>query len=170
MESYRVVVGTSAPIREVERALGWLAAAEVNLLLQGEPGSGKRVLAEAIHLQSPRASGEFYAVSLANRTDSQIEAELFAAPGEGLLGDARGATLYLEEVGCLPMRLQRRFVRLLRADPSRRNVRIIASSTSELEEAVRLGRFLPELYAHLGLIRLTLPPLPGRGNLRPVRY
>ena len=158
----QVVVGTSAPIREVERALGWLAAAEVNLLLQGEPGSGKRVLAEAIHLQSPRGSGQFYAVSLANRTDSQIEAELFAAPGEGLLGDARGATLYLEEVGCLPMRLQRRFVRLLRADPSRRNVRIIASSTSELEEAVRLGRFLPELYAHLGLIRLTLPPLRER--------
>jgi len=82
------VVGTSTPIREVERALGWLAAAEVNLLLQGEPGTGKRVLAETIHLQSPRGAGRFHAVSLANRTESQIEPDLFGAQGERLLGDA----------------------------------------------------------------------------------
>ena len=157
-----LVVGTSAPIREVERALGWLAAAEVNLLLQGENGTGKRVLAEAIHLQSPRGSGAFYAVSLANRTESQLESELFGNGDGGLLGDVQGATLYLEDVAALPARLQRRVLRALRADPARRCVRIIASAPTELEEAVRLGRFLPELYSHLGLIRLTIPPLRER--------
>ena len=157
-----LVVGTSAPIREVERALGWLAAAEVNLLLQGEAGTGKRVLAETIHLQSPRGSGPFYAVSLTSRPESQLEAELFADGGGGLLGGVHGATLYLEDIASLPARLQRRLLRALRTDPGRRCVRIIAATPTELEEAVRLGRFLPELYAHLGLIRLTIPPLRER--------
>lgn len=158
----QVVVGTSAPIREVERALGWLAAAEVNLLLQGEAGTGKRVLAEAIHLRSPRGGGPFYVVALNDRLESQVEAELFGDGEGGLLGDAHGATLYLEDVATLPIRLQRRLLRALRTDPGRRAVRIIASTPSELEEAVRLGRFLAELYAHLGLIRLTIPPLRER--------
>ncbi len=157
----RVMVGMSAPIREVERALGWLAAAEVNLLLQGEAGTGKRVLAEAIHLQSPRGAGPFHALSLSDRSESELAPELFDREGE-LLGNAHGATLYLEDIASLPVRLQRRLLRALRADPGRRNVRIIASTPTELEEAVRLGRFLPELYAHLGLIRLTIPPLRER--------
>jgi DNA-binding NtrC family response regulator len=157
-----VMMGTSAPIREVERALGWLAAAEVNLLLQGEAGTGKRVLAEAIHAQSPRGVGPFCALTVTGRSDAQLEPELFG-DGEGaLVGRAHGGTLYLEDVGSLPMRLQRRLVRALRADPGRRAIRIIASSPSELDEAVRLGRFLPDLHAHLGLIRLMIPPLRER--------
>lgn len=159
----QVIVGTSAPIREVERALGWLAAAEVNLLLQGEAGTGKRVLAEAIHTQSPRGSGPFSALAITGKSESQLEAELFGAEGEtGLMSPTRSATLYLEDIGSLPMRLQRRLTRALRADPGRRAVRIIASTPVELEEGVRLGRFLPDLYAHLGLIRLTIPPLRER--------
>src|SRR5947208_2428579 len=75
------MVGTSGPIREVTRALGWLAAAEVNLLLQGEAGTGKRVLAEAIHARSPRAAGPFFAISLSGRADAEIEAELFGRDG-----------------------------------------------------------------------------------------
>lgn len=158
-----VMMGTSAPIREVERALGWLAAAEVNLLLQGETGTGKQVLAEAIHAQSPRGSGPFSAVALAGRAESQLESELFGKDGSaGLVGDVRGATLYLEGIASLPLRLQRRLVRALRVDRGRRGVRIIASTPIELEESVRLGRFLPDLYAHLGLIRLTIPPLRER--------
>jgi DNA-binding NtrC family response regulator len=159
----QVIVGTSAPIREVERALGWLAAAEVNLLLQGETGTGKRILAEAIHAQSPRGSGPFLTLVLSGRSESQLETELFGSDGEGgLIGHARGATLYLEDIASLPLRLQRRLVRVLRGDPARRVVRIIASTAIELEESVRLGRFLPDLYAHLGLIRLTIPPLRER--------
>jgi DNA-binding NtrC family response regulator len=158
-----MMMGTSAPIREVERALGWLAAAEVNLLLQGEPGTGKQVLAEAIHAQSPRGSGPFSVVTLAGRPEAQLESELFGKDGtSGLMGDARGATLYLESIGSLPLRLQRRLVRALRVDRGRRAVRIFASTPIELEEFVRLGRFLPDLYAHLGLIRLTIPPLRER--------
>ncbi len=158
------MVGTSGPIREVERALGWLAAAEVNLLLQGEAGTGKRALAEAIHARSPRAAGPFFAVSLSGRADAEIEAELFGRDGGGgLIGAAGGTTLYLEDISSLAPRLQRRLARALRtAEPTRRSVRLIASTVIELEEAVRLGRFLPDLYAHLGLIRLTVPPLRER--------
>ena len=160
---FQSMVGTSAPIREVERALGWLAAAEVNLLLQGEAGTGKRVLAEAIHTQSPRGAGPFFAVALTGRPESDIESELFGRDGEGgLIGAARGATLYLEDISSLSIRLQRRLARVLRADPARRGVRIIASTLVDLEESVRFGRFLPDLHSHLGLIRLTVPPLRER--------
>ena len=160
---FHSMIGTSAPIREVERALGWLAAAEVNILLQGEIGTGKRVLAEAIHTQSPRGAGPFFAVSLSGRPDSEIESELFGRDGEGgLVRAARGATLYLEDIPSLAIRLQRRLARVLRSDPTRRTVRIIASTLVDLEEAVRFGRFLPDLHSHLGLIRLTVPPLRER--------
>src|SRR5215467_11461245 len=79
---FQSMVGSSAPIREVERALGWLAVAEVNLLLQGETGTGKRVLAEAIHAQSPRGAGPFFAVPLNGRPEAEIELELFGRDGE----------------------------------------------------------------------------------------
>ncbi|HEY2387035.1 MAG TPA: sigma 54-interacting transcriptional regulator [Candidatus Binatia bacterium] len=159
---FQSMVGTSAPIREVERALGWLAVAEVNLLLQGEAGTGKRVLAEAIHAQSPRGAGPFFAVSLSGRPEVDVEVEMFGRDGESGLVATRGATLYLEDISTLSMRLQRRLARVLRSDPARRGARIIASTLVELEEAVRLGRFLPDLHAHLGLIRLTVPPLRER--------
>lgn len=159
---FQSMVGTSAPIREVERALGWLAVAEVNLLLQGEAGTGKRVLAEAIHAQSPRGAGAFFAVPLSGRSETEIEVELFGRDGDGGLVATRGATLYLEDISTLTMRLQRRLARVLRGDPGRRGARIIASTLVELEESVRLGRFLPDLHAHLGLIRLTVPPLRER--------
>ncbi len=157
------VVGTSGPVREVERVLGSLAAAEVNLLIQGEAGTGKRVLAEVIHAQSARRAAPFHVVAIANRVEAQLELELFGTLGEATLrGDALSATLYLEDVAALSIRLQRRLLRALRADPGRRGARIIAATRTELEEAVRIGRFLPELYAHLGLIRLTIPPLRER--------
>jgi len=125
------MVGTSAPIREVERALGWLAAAEVNLLLQGEAGTGKRVLAEVIHAQSPRGGGPFFAVPLGGRSEAEIEAELFGRDGEGgLISGLSGATVYLEDISSLTIRLQRRLTRVLRGDPARRGARIISSRRS----------------------------------------
>jgi DNA-binding NtrC family response regulator len=156
-----LLAGTSAQIREVERAVRQLASADVNLLLQGEVGTGKRLLAEAIHVQSRRAAAPFSAVALAERSEAQIEDDLFG-PGGGLRDTVHGTTLYLDEVAALPLRLQRRMARALRVPSVRGPVRIIAATAVELEDLVRVGRFATELYFQLALIRLTIPPLRER--------
>ncbi len=139
-----------------------LATADVNVLLHGEVGTGKRLIAESIHAASPRAAAPFVALSLGVRPESQIELELFGAHDDGLLVRAIGGTLYLQEIGALPLRLQRRVARALAASDVRGTIRVIATTTFELEEPLRLGRFLPELYHQLGLIRVTIPPLRER--------
>jgi len=158
-----VMVGTSAPVRTLERALGSLAAAEVNILLQGEPGTRRRVLAEAIHHQSPRSAAPFFALTLNGVPETQLQIELFGADGSsGAMAQARGATLYLDGIEALPVRLQRRLVQVMWSADTRRNVRIIASTVVDLEELVRTGRFLSGLYFCIAAIRLTVPPLRER--------
>ena len=157
------MVGTSAAIREVERALGRLATAEVNLLLQGEPGIGKSVLGEAIHRQSARRGAPLYTLTIEGASEAPLGLALFGVGGDGgLVAQARGATLYLDGIAALPVRLQRHLVQAVRVPDIRGNVRIIASTAVELEELVRVGRFLPDLYFRIALIRLTIPPLRER--------
>ena len=157
------MVGTSTLIREMKCALDRLAMAEVNLLLQGESGTGKRVLAEAIHRLSPRGEAPFSALTLRRASEAQMQLELFGPGGDGgLVAQARGATLYIDGIAALSVRLQRRLVREVRAQDIRGNVRMIASTAVDLDELVRVGRFLPDLYFHLALVRLTIPPLRER--------
>ena len=158
-----LVAGSSASMREVARAIGQLAGTDVHLLLQGEAGTGKRLLAEAIHQQSPRGRAPFFSLASSGRSDTQMEQELFGSGDDGgLLDAARGATLYLDDIAVLPLRVQRRLTRMLRNVDGRTTVRVIASTVVELEELMRMGRFLPDLYFQLGLIRLAVPPLRER--------
>jgi len=158
-----LLAGSSASMREVARAIGQLACTDVHLLLQGEHGTGRRVLAEAIHQQSPRGCARFFSLPSSGRSEAQVERELFGAGDDGGLFDAaRGATLYLDDIAVLPLRLQRRLTRVLRGVEGCAGVRVIASTAVELEELMRMGRFLPELYFQLGLIRLAVPPLRER--------
>lgn len=157
-----MLIGSSASMRDVERALTRLATADVNLLLRGETGTGKRVLAETIHRQSQRESGRLPALCLAGVPEVRAEIELFGdANSPGLVAQSRGSTLYLEHVETLSPRLQRRLVQALDTSGIGGELRVIAATTVELEELVRLGRFRPDLYFHLP-VRVTIPPLRER--------
>jgi DNA-binding NtrC family response regulator len=155
-------VGASHAIREVERALGGLASAEVNLLLRGERGTGRRILARAIHAESQRSSRPLIEVALSSVAEARLEPELFGQPGaEGAFARAHGSTLYISDIELLSPRLQRRLVAALDTPDLRGDVRLVAATSVELDELVRLGRFRADLYFHLP-VRVTIPPLRER--------
>ena len=157
-----MMIGSSAAMRDVERALARLATADVNLLLRGEIGTGKRVLAESIHRQSQHSSGRLPVLSLAGISEARAETELFGDEGSGgLVAQSRGGGLYLEHIETLSSRLQRRLVQALDTPGIGGDLRLIAGTTVELEELVRLGRFRADLYFHLP-VRVTIPPLRER--------
>jgi DNA-binding NtrC family response regulator len=173
----REIVARSPVMR---RALGLARAAarsDVPLLLSGEPGSGKELIARLVHAESPRAKGPFLAVRCDALPAKLVGSELFGdrpagARDErpGALEDARGGTLYLDEVCALPLGEQRRLVaaiyeRELRAvgeAPRPLDVRVVMTSERELDAEVDGGRLHPDLRAALGGIELLLPPLRDR--------
>jgi len=158
-----LIAGTSASIRALTRTVDALAASDVSLLVQGEYGTGKRALAQALHRQSARKDGPFVAIGFADRSAAEIKEELFDLLDEGvLLADAPRATLYLDEVAWLPMPLQGLLARVLHVAHLRGTPRIIASTETDLNGLARAGRFLGELYAQLAAICLTIPPLRER--------
>ena len=153
------------------------AATSAPILLLGESGSGKRVLARAIHEHSPQKQQRFVTVTCPNLAGDLLEQELFGH-GNGAAGDnqgkvalAEGGTLFLDEIGELPVGLQPKLLRLLQdkeyervgeAQLRRANVRIITSTNRNLEQAVAEGRFDKTLRQRLGAVTLHLPPLRER--------
>ena len=157
-----LLLGTSTPTREIARALNSLAQSDINLLIQGEPGTGKRILAEEIHARSSRAREPFVKVTLEGLTERQAERELFGDEGVGrLLRLGYRVTLYLESVEALGCGLQTRLATAI-AEGQWSKLRIITGTTAPLDELVRLGRFRPDLVFKLGVVRFTLPPLRER--------
>jgi len=159
-----LMLGCSTLVQGMTRSLDRLADTEGNLLIQGEPGTGKRVLAEAIHRQSRRAAFPFLVLSLTGLSEESAEEALFGARGVGgLIDQARaGATLYIEEIERLPARLQRLLVLALRSHERDRSARIIAATALALEDLVLFGRFRQDAYYHLAVIRIAIPPLRER--------
>ncbi|MFN3264664.1 MAG: sigma 54-interacting transcriptional regulator, partial [Aquificaceae bacterium] len=154
---------------------------DVNILLEGETGAGKSLLARYIHYLSPRRDGPFVKVNCAAIPESLLEAELFGymrgaftgavkdKPGKVELAD--GGTLFLDEIGDMPMHLQakilhlvqeKEFERLGDTRTRRANVRIVASTNRNLRELIRQGQFREDLYYRLSVVRLYLPPLRER--------
>ncbi len=155
------LAGTSAPMREVERALGHLAHANVNLLILGEPGTGKRILAERIHELGPRSDGRFVAISLEKQSEVDLERLLFGE--EGMLAPtAPRATLYIDGIELLPPRLQARMVPELIERDYEHDIKVIAGTAAPIEELARLGRFRRDLFFRLAVLRIALPPLRER--------
>jgi DNA-binding NtrC family response regulator len=152
-------------MQALERAADDLARADVNLLLQGEAGTGKRLLAEAIHVRSPQAGRAFAEVVLDGCTEMQARRELFGEEGAGrrVVG-LPAATLYLGSIELLGPDLQRRLVLALNSPGPWSSVRIISGANVPLEEMVRLGRFRRDLFFRLGVVRVTIPPLRERGE------
>jgi NtrC-family two-component system response regulator AlgB len=157
------------------------AASEVTVLLRGESGTGKGVLARAIHARSSRATGPFVTVNCPSLSAELLESELFghvrgAFTGAvrdtfGKVAAAEGGTLFLDEIGDLPLPLQPKLLRLLQEKRYERvgethtrvsDVRIVAATNRDLEAEIARGRFREDLFFRLNVIAVTLPPLRQR--------
>ncbi len=176
------IIGQSKVMMETLALMRKAASSPTStILLQGESGTGKDMLAKAIHYNSPRASGPFVAVNCAALPETLLESELFGhergaftdarAMKKGLFEVADGGTLYLDEVGELKLGLQAKLLRVLETFTFRRvgglrdvtaDVRLVAASNRRLDEAVEAGSFRADLFYRLSVIQLTLPPLRER--------
>ena len=176
------LVGESAAWRELKRSLPRNAASELPVLLLGETGTGKELVARAVHLASRRARATFVAHNCGATPDSLIESELFGhargaftgAVGErpGLFEAADQGTLFLDEIGDASPLLQMKLLRALQEGESRRvgdtrtrrvDVRVVAATHHQLEDAVGEGRFRADLLYRLNAVTVRLPPLRERG-------
>jgi transcriptional regulator with PAS, ATPase and Fis domain len=174
-------IGESPAMRHLFTVLERAAVSDVTVLLEGESGVGKDVLAHAIHDRSPRAAGPFVAVDCGSIPAGLIESELFghergAFTGAvqarvGVFEQAHGGTLFLDEIGELPLELQPKLLRALEtrsvrpvgaARPRVVDVRVLAATNRRLAEASRAGEFRPDLFYRLAVARVTVPPLRDR--------
>ena len=175
-------IGSSAAAAEVKRLARRAAQLDATVLLRGETGTGKELLAQGIHNLSPRANGPFVAVNVAAIPETLVEAELFGtAPGaftgadrKGRIGKfevANGGTLFLDEIGDLPLALQAKLLRVLQEQEVEPlgsnqvkplNVRVIAATHIDLEAKVAAGQFRDDLYYRLNVLALQVPPLRER--------
>ena len=175
------IVGNSDPMKQVFLQVRDYGAVEVPVLVDGETGSGKELVARAIHRSSIRADGNFVAVNCAGLSDELASSQLFGhARGaftdaigdyEGLFRAANGGTLFLDEIGELSARVQASLLRVLderlvypvgRTKGEPVDVRIVAATNRDLADEVRLGRFRADLYYRVRAARITLPPLRER--------
>ncbi|MDN4547211.1 MULTISPECIES: sigma-54-dependent Fis family transcriptional regulator [unclassified Pseudomonas] len=175
-------IGTSAASLEVKRRARRSASTESPVLLLGETGTGKELLAQAIHNASPRAHKAFVSINSAAIPESLLEAEFFGtAPGAftgadrkgraGKLQIAQGGTLFLDEIGDMPLPLQSKLLRVLQEkefEPVGSNeviqsdVRVIAATSTDLEAAIKRGEFRADLYYRLNVLPIQVPPLRDR--------
>ena len=181
------ILGQAPSMQEVFRAIGRLSQSNVTVLITGESGSGKEVVARALHKHSPRAEMPFIALNMAAIPRDLLESELFGhergaftgaqAMRRGRFEQAEGGTLFLDEIGDMPSELQTRLLRVLSDgtyyrvgghQPIKAEVRIIAATHQNLEERVRQGSFREDLYHRLDVIRLRLPPLRERREDIPI--
>ncbi len=175
---YHTLIGGSEPMQEVYRKLDLFAPTELPVLILGETGTGKELVAHLIHSGGPRSKGPFVATNCAGLSESLLEAELFghergAFTGAdrsrpGLFELAHRGTLFLDEVGDMGLRMQADLLRVLQSGELRRvggretirvDVRIIAATHRDLEERIRLGEFRQDLYFRLNVLSLGLPAL-----------
>ena len=175
------ILGQAPAMQEVFRAIGRLAPSHATVLITGESGSGKELVARALHRHSPRAIGPFIALNTAAIPKDLLESELFghergaftgaAAQRRGRFEQADSGTLFLDEIGDMPAELQTRLLRVLSDGqfyrvgghtPIKVNVRVIAATHQDLEVRVREGLFREDLFHRLNVIRLRLPALRER--------
>ncbi len=165
-------IGSSPAAMEAKRQARRAAQADTTVLLLGETGTGKEVLAQAIHSASPRAHGPFIGINVAAVPDAVLESEFFGTSvREGRFMLADGGTLFLDEVGDMPLGMQAKLLRVLQekeveAPGSNRvvnvDVRVIAASSVDLRRMVSMGSFRSDLYYRLSVLPIELPPLRDR--------
>ena len=177
------MLGQAPAMQDVFRAIGRLSQSSVTVLITGESGSGKELVARALHKHSPVASGPFVAINTAAIPKDLLESELFGhergaftgaqTQRRGRFEQAEGGTLFLDEIGDMPFDLQTRLLRVLSDGQFYRvgghtavksNVRVIAATHQNLEQRVKDGVFREDLFHRLNVIRLRLPSLRERAE------
>jgi DNA-binding NtrC family response regulator len=175
------LVGQSSAIVEVYKLVARVARLDATVLIQGETGTGKELVARAIHYASPRAAGPFVVVDCAALPETLFESELFGhergaftgalSARRGLFETATGGTCLLDEIGELPAPLQAKLLRALQEQTIRRvggndwisvNVRMIAATNRDLRRRVEEGSFREDLYYRLNVVNISVPPLRER--------
>ena len=175
------LIGSTPAMRELFRVLGRVAGTRLNVLITGETGTGKELVARALHRHSANAGGPFVALNTAAIPAELLESELFGhEPGAftgatrrhpGRFEQAAGGTLFLDEIGDMPLALQTRLLRVLAAgefyrvggrELIRADARIVAASHQDLGAKVRVGEFREDLLHRLDVVRIALPPLRER--------
>jgi two-component system, NtrC family, nitrogen regulation response regulator NtrX len=172
------LIGKSSAAQSLRQMVAKVAPANSRVLIAGPPGSGKELVARLIHGASPRAKGEFVAISAAGMNPERMDMELFGEEGEGgrprkigVFEHAHGGTLYLDEVAEMPRETQSRILRVLVEQRFRRvggdtdvqvDVRVISSSSRDLREEIGAGRFREDLFHRLNVVPIRVPGLAER--------
>ncbi|MBS7327969.1 MAG: nitrogen regulation protein NR(I) [Oxalobacter sp.] len=181
------IIGQAPAMQSIFRAIGKLSNSNATVLVTGESGSGKELVARALHRNSPRATRPFIALNVAAIPKDLMESELFGhekgaftgaqAMRRGRFEQAEGGTLFLDEIGDMPVEMQTRLLRVLSDGHFYRvggnqsikaDVRVIAATHQNLEKLVQAGTFREDLFHRLNVIRLRLPPLRERKEDIPV--
>ena len=184
---YSTIVAESARMKDVVTAAKRAAAADITILLQGETGTGKELLARSIHRWSSRKNKPFMVVNCAALPEQLLENELFGHERgsftgathmqEGKIEAAEGGTVFLDEIGDMPLPLQSRLLRLLQdrefhrvggTHQIRADIRFLAATNKDLPRAVKDGTFREDLYFRLSMFPVALPPLRDRQEDTPV--
>ena len=175
------IIGTSGGLKNILGKVEKVAVRDTSVLITGESGSGKELIAQAIHYNSPRHGRKFVAINCGALPETLLESELFgykkgAFTGamenrQGLLEAADGGTLFLDEVGNLPMNVQKTLLRFLQekefnrlgdTSPTRVDVRLLTATNADLKQAVKNGSFREDLYYRLNVVNIHIPPLRER--------
>jgi transcriptional regulator with GAF, ATPase, and Fis domain len=185
LEQYRFgeIVGTSAPMQQVFRKVEKIAATDISVLITGETGTGKELIAREIHNRSPRTGKPFITINCGAIPENLLESELFGhvkgaftgavANKLGKFQAADGGTLFLDEIGEMPIELQVKILRALQervvyrvgdTRPETCDIRIVAATNRDLEKEIAAGRFREDLYYRLNVVNVELPPLRARGE------
>jgi transcriptional regulator with GAF, ATPase, and Fis domain len=177
------ILGSSPPMQEVFRKVQKVAATDISVLITGETGTGKELIAREIHARSARAKGPFVTINCGAIPENLLESELFGhtrgaftgavANKAGRFQSANGGTLFLDEIGEMPLALQVKLLRALQervvtrvgdthAEPI--DIRVLTATNRDLDTEIKAGRFREDLYYRLNVVHILLPPLRDRGD------
>jgi transcriptional regulator with GAF, ATPase, and Fis domain len=177
------IVGSSPPMQDVFKKVAKIASTDISVLITGETGTGKELIAREIHGRSPRAKGPFISINCGAIPENLLESELFGhvkgaftgavANRLGKFHAADKGTLFLDEIGEMPLNLQVKILRALQERVVQRvgdtrqepiDIRVITATNRDLEAEIRAGRFREDLYYRLNVVNVHLPPLRERGD------